>query len=217
MRRRCGLATVASTIASERATNLFLRTQDGAELARLRSSKDDWRAPEALVHGAASHGMSANSLPGEQGGKQNLPATLAAGLTVGSLSAFAQISFGALLFSGSLSGGMGEGVSHTLLGGVLIGSVMALWGSFPGTVARPHELPVIVLALLAAQLAHRLPSAAPGADVLATVTVLIMVSTAVFGLTALLLGRWGAGNLFRYLPFPVLGGFVAGTGGLLVK
>ncbi|MCP9888537.1 SLC26A/SulP transporter family protein [Cyanobium sp. ATX 6A2] len=161
--------------------------------------------------------MSSHSLPGEQGGKQNLPATIAAGLTVGSLSAFAQISFGALLFSGSLSGGMGEGVSHTLLGGVLIGSVMALGGSFPGTVARPHELPVIVLALLAAQLAHRLPSAAPGADVLATVTVLIMVSTAVFGLTALLLGRWGAGNLFRYLPFPVLGGFVAGTGGLLVK
>ena len=43
-RRRRGLATVPSTIARERATNLFLRTQDAAELARLRRSKDDWPA-----------------------------------------------------------------------------------------------------------------------------------------------------------------------------
>ncbi|MEX1318038.1 MAG: hydroxyacylglutathione hydrolase [Synechococcaceae cyanobacterium] len=43
-RRRRGLATVPSTIASERATNLFLRTQNAAELARLRRSKDDWPA-----------------------------------------------------------------------------------------------------------------------------------------------------------------------------
>ncbi|MCP9928195.1 hydroxyacylglutathione hydrolase [Cyanobium sp. CH-040] len=44
-RRRRGLPTIPSTIASERATNLFLRTQNGAELARLRRSKDDWRSP----------------------------------------------------------------------------------------------------------------------------------------------------------------------------
>ncbi|MEX1324602.1 MAG: SulP family inorganic anion transporter [Synechococcaceae cyanobacterium] len=161
--------------------------------------------------------MTPNPRAGWPDPEQRLLATVAAGLTVGGLSAFAQISFGALLFSGSLADAMGEGVAHTLLGGVLIGVVMALGGSFPGTVGRPHELPVIVLALLAAQLAQRLPDAAPGADVLATVTVLLMASTALFGLTALLLGRWGAGNLFRYLPFPVLGGFVAGSGALLVK
>jgi SulP family sulfate permease len=161
--------------------------------------------------------MRPNPLRGWPGLEKRLPATVAAGLTVGCLSALAQISFGALLFSGSLAGAMAEGVGHTLLGGVVIGAVMALRGSFPGTVGRPHELPVVVLALLAARLAQRLPGAAPGADVVATVGALITLSTAVFGLTALLLGRWGAGNLFRYLPFPVLGGFVAGSGALLVK
>ena len=144
--------------------------------------------------------MRPNPLRGWQTLGQRLPATVAAGLTVGSLSAFAQISFGALLFSGSLAGAMGEGVSQNLLGGVVIGAVMALRGSFPGTVGRPHELPVVVLALLAAKLAQRLPGVAPGADVVATGSTLIMVSTALFGLTALLLGRWGAGNLVRHLP-----------------
>ncbi len=42
--RRRGLPTIPSTIASERATNLFLRTQNGAELGRLRRSKDGWKA-----------------------------------------------------------------------------------------------------------------------------------------------------------------------------
>ena len=42
--RRRGLPTVPSTIASERATNLFLRTHNGAELGRLRRSKDGWSA-----------------------------------------------------------------------------------------------------------------------------------------------------------------------------
>jgi SulP family sulfate permease len=161
--------------------------------------------------------MRSHSPHGDQARGQGLAATIAAGLTVGCLSALAQISFGALLFSGPLGRALGSGVAHTLLGGVVIGAVMAWRGSFPGTVGRPHELPVVVLALLAAQLAQRLPAAAPGSDVLATVTMLVMASTALFGLMALLLGRLGAGNLFRYLPFPVLGGFVAGSGALLVK
>jgi hydroxyacylglutathione hydrolase len=45
--RRRGLATIPSTIARERATNLFLRTHNGAELALLRRRKDDWRPPAA--------------------------------------------------------------------------------------------------------------------------------------------------------------------------
>jgi hydroxyacylglutathione hydrolase len=40
--RRQGVPTIPSTIASERATNLFLRTQNSAELGRLRRSKDGW-------------------------------------------------------------------------------------------------------------------------------------------------------------------------------
>ena len=41
--RAAGLATIPSSIALERATNLFMRASDGAELRRLRGSKDLWR------------------------------------------------------------------------------------------------------------------------------------------------------------------------------
>ena len=41
--RRQGRPTIPSTIAQEKATNLFLRTQDAEAFAALRQSKDHWR------------------------------------------------------------------------------------------------------------------------------------------------------------------------------
>jgi hydroxyacylglutathione hydrolase len=40
--RRLGRPSIPSSVAVERATNLFLRAGDGEELARLRRSKDSW-------------------------------------------------------------------------------------------------------------------------------------------------------------------------------
>lgn len=140
-----------------------------------------------------------------------------AGLTTGILTVLAQVSFASLLFTGPLQGAFGLGVAMALAGAVAIGTVMSLRGSFPGTVARPHELPVVVLALLVGQLVSKLPVAAPEADPLATVLVLIASSTALFGLVSLLLGQCRVGDLFRFMPYPVLGGFVAGSGALLIK
>ncbi len=146
-----------------------------------------------------------------------LVATVAAGLTIGILTILAQVSFASLLFTGPLRVDLGLGVAMALAGAVVIGTVMSLLGSFPGTVARPHEIPVVVLALVVARLATRSQLTAPGFDPLATVLVLIAGSTALFGCVSLLLGRCRAGDLFRFLPYPVLGGFVAGSGALLIK
>ena len=40
--RSAGRATVPSTIALERSTNLFVRSESVAELDELRSSRNDW-------------------------------------------------------------------------------------------------------------------------------------------------------------------------------
>lgn len=146
-----------------------------------------------------------------------LVATVSAGLTIGILTILAQVSFAALLFTGPLRAELGLGVDMALAGAVVIGTVMSLLGSFPGTVGRPHELPVVVLALLVGRLVPAMELAAPAVDPLATVLVLIAGTTALFGCMALLLGQCRAGDLFRFLPYPVLGGFVAGSGALLIK
>jgi SulP family sulfate permease len=43
-----------------------------------------------------------------------------------------------------------------------------------------------------------------------------MVTTLVTGLFLLLLGRLKLGNLVRYIPYPVTGGFFAGIGYIFV-
>src|SRR5947207_8028997 len=44
-----------------------------------------------------------------------------------------------------------------------------------------------------------------------------MIVTLLTALTFLLLGTFRLGNLARFIPFPVVGGFLAGTGWLLLK
>lgn len=146
-----------------------------------------------------------------------LAASLSAGLTVGILTILAQASFATLLYTGPLAPSMGLGFLMTLAGAVVIGLVLTLAGSYPGTVGRPHELPIVILALLGTRLVRQLPTTLPPADPFATVLVMIAGTTFLFGLLSLLMGIGRAGNLFRFLPYPVLGGFVAGSGMLLAK
>ncbi|HEX2069445.1 MAG TPA: SulP family inorganic anion transporter, partial [Actinomycetota bacterium] len=50
-----------------------------------------------------------------------------------------------------------------------------------------------------------------------TVVAATLIVTVLTGVTFLLLGRYRLGNLVRYVPYPVVGGFLAGTGWLLFK
>jgi SulP family sulfate permease len=149
--------------------------------------------------------------------QHRLGATLSAGVTVGILTILTQASFATLLFPGPLAAHVGVGFRMALSGAVIIGVILTLAGSFPGTVGRPHELPVVILALLSARIAHELPAKDPLADPFSTVVVMIALTTLLFGILSMVLGQCGAGNLFRFLPYPVLGGFVAGSGMLLAK
>jgi len=51
----------------------------------------------------------------------------------------------------------------------------------------------------------------------ATIIAAIMVTTVITGLFLLLLGRMKLGNLVRYIPYPVTGGFFAGIGYIFVE
>ena len=54
-------------------------------------------------------------------------------------------------------------------------------------------------------------------DVFLTVIAATLVVTVLCGVVFLVLGRFRLGNLVRFVPYPVVGGFLAGTGWLLFK
>jgi SulP family sulfate permease len=76
-----------------------------------------------------------------------------------------------------------------------------------------QDVPAVLVAVMLASVAASIGSelAAP------TVLALLAVSTLVTGLTLFALGSLQLGGLVRYVPYPVIGAFLAATGWLLVQ
>jgi SulP family sulfate permease len=151
--------------------------------------------------------------------KQELdPRRLLPSLTAGTIGAVVTIStvisLAALIFSGELSPFLPAGIGLMLFGAFVIGLVVALASSLPVMVGMPQDTPAAILGLVGAGIAVTLRSAAPE-SVYATVLAAIALASLVSGGAFFVIGafRWSA--FVRYIPYPVVGGFLAGTGWLL--
>jgi SulP family sulfate permease len=142
--------------------------------------------------------------------------SLAAGLVTGIIGVIRAISYASLIFSGALAMHLPTGLGLTVFStGITIGLV-ALTSTLPGIIATPLAAPTTILALMAAAIARELVGA-PSAEVLATVLVAIALSALLTGALLLGLGLLRQGERIRFVPYPVIGGFMAGTGWLLTK
>lgn len=147
---------------------------------------------------------------------QVLLSSLAAGLVTGIIGVIRAISYASLIFSGALAMHLPTGLGMTVVSTGITILVVALTSTLPGIIATPLAAPTTILAIMAAAIAEEL-SNAPSADVLATVMVAIALSALLTGAMLLALGLLRQGERIRFVPYPVIGGFMAGTGWLLAK
>ncbi len=127
------------------------------------------------------------------------------------------ISFSALIFQGDLSGGLTLGLSALLTGTVITGLVVALTTTLTPAGAGPDTPVVAVMSVLAAAISTHVAAANMGEE-LAVIHVMmaISVSTLLTGLLLFALGAFRLGVWLRFVPYPVIGGFLAASGWLLV-
>ena len=142
---------------------------------------------------------------------------LLAGLVVGVVVVIVAISFAVLIFSGDLAPAAPKGISLGLFTAAVMAGVIALGSSFRGMVATPQDVPAAITALIAASVAASLPAETTTDELFATVVAAIALTTVSTGLFFLALGYFRLGGLSRFIPYPVIGGFLAGTGWLLLK
>ena len=140
----------------------------------------------------------------------------ASGLVVGVVEVILAISFGALIYSGRLSGFVANGIGFALIGAIVTGIIVALMTSLPGTVSGNQDVPTAILAVMSAAIVAAIPENTNDLEVFVTVAVTIALTTIICGLFFLGLGYFNLGGLVRFLPYSVVGGFLAGTGWLLV-
>ena len=142
---------------------------------------------------------------------------ITAGLVNGILIIIFQSAYAALIFSGDLAGFVAKGMGLMLFGAFVMGLTVAITSSFYSTVTAPQDAPTAIMALIAANIAATMAAVASPDAVFFTVVSAIAITSLLTGLFLLLLGWFRLGNMIRFIPYPVVGGFLAGTGWILVK
>lgn len=139
------------------------------------------------------------------------------GLITGLLQVVLTISYAALVYGGKLSPYVGQGIGYALVGAFIIATVVSLFASLPGSVGSNQDVSVAIFSLISVSIVATMPSDTPLEETFYTVVTTIALTTVLTGLFFFGLGTFRLGGLVRYLPYPVVGGFLAGTGWLLFK
>lgn len=158
--------------------------------------------------------------PPPPGGPPPVPlgARVLPNLVAGAVTSILVISFGislaALIFAGDLARYLPAGIGIVLASTCVVAVVVALFSSYKPVIAAPQENVAVILALVGASIGrHHLA----GDGALATAVAAIAVTSIATGVLFFALGSLRLGKVVRFIPYPVVGGFLAGTGWLLVQ
>lgn len=127
------------------------------------------------------------------------------------------ISFAVLVFSPGGANLAPLGIGMVVIGDAVLVLVITLMSSHAGTIALGQDAPAAIMAVATAGAIASLGSGATTEARFATIAMMLVVTGVIAGIFFFLMGRFKLGSLVRYLPYPVMGGFLAGTGWLLVS
>lgn len=138
------------------------------------------------------------------------------GLVSGVLAVIGAFSFAALFFSGELSPFLPLGIGLLALGDAVVCLTAVLLSSHASTVAVDQDGPGAILATITVAALATLPVALSTEQKFLTIVMIVVGTTLLTGLFFILMGYFKLGALVRFMPYPVIGGFLAGTGWPLI-
>lgn len=142
---------------------------------------------------------------------------LLAGCTTGLVTLVYSISFAALIFSGNLAPFFPQGLGAALIGAAVTAAIVAARSGFSFALAGLESNSIILLALMASVISTSLDDPGEVLQLYPTVWMTLALSTLLTGLFLFILGWLRLGQWARFIPYPVIGGFLAGTGWLITR
>lgn len=140
---------------------------------------------------------------------------IASGLITPIMIIATSLSYSVLIFSGPLAENLSIGAGFALIGAGLTAIVFAAGSGLPFTIAAPDSKAVAVLASLAAAVAADLTRQGRADQIGPTVVMALVAGSLIVGLTSYLFGALKLGRWIRFMPYPVIGGFMAASGWFL--
>ncbi len=99
-----------------------------------------------------------------------------------------------------------------MIGAMVSGLIITRFSSYKNTISQPQDGPAVLLSVFAASVAA---NQGPAESVVSIVIAAVALSSIFTGIVFFLIGHWQLGRLVRFIPFPVIGGFLAGSGLLI--
>ncbi|WP_223426951.1 SulP family inorganic anion transporter [Tateyamaria pelophila] len=135
-------------------------------------------------------------------------------IVIGAMAVTLTISFAALVYTGPLATHLGDGANFALLGAGFMAAVGTFTYSIRGAIANPQDATAVVLGVAAMGIASK--GTVTTDTLFPTVLALLIAACLVAGGVVYLAGVLRLGSFVRYTPYPVIAGFLAATGYLLV-
>jgi SulP family sulfate permease len=126
------------------------------------------------------------------------------------------LSYSLLIFAGPLAPYLSYGIATTFITSAVLAAVIALRSSFPFAIAGPETSTAAMTGILASSLAEKMIATDPSAQVLAPVLLTFAFASVATGIVLCGFGLTRMGRAIRYVPYPVVGGFLGATGCLIL-
>jgi sulfate permease, SulP family len=186
-------------------------------VGRANAARETVTGQRSVAREPMSEGPTRSKLPGAVAGERMIASAmpmLLGGLLVGCVAVMHAVSYAAIVYSAEMAPHLSQGIGLTLVGTTVTTAVGALSLSYRGTITSPPGVTSVILSLAVAGIAGSWSG--PPDALFPTVAALVAATTVLTGLATYLFGRFGLGFVARFIPYPVLGGFLAATGYLLV-
>ena len=126
------------------------------------------------------------------------------------------LSYSLLIFAGPLAPYLSYGVAATFISSAILAAVIALGSSLPFAIAGPETSTAATSGILASALVERIVAVDPSAPLITPVLITLGLASVATGITLCGFGITRMGRAIRYVPYPVVGGFLGATGCLIL-
>ncbi len=127
------------------------------------------------------------------------------------------LSYSVLIFSGPMAEHLSIGAGFALIGAGLTSIVFAAGSGLAFTIAAPDSKAVAVMASLATAITADLAGQGHADQIGPTVLAALIAGAMIVGVTSYVSGALRLGRWIRFMPYPVIGGFMAASGWFLVS
>jgi sulfate permease, SulP family len=126
------------------------------------------------------------------------------------------LSYALLIFAGPLAPDLSYGVAATFISSAVLAATIALGSSLPIAIAGPESSTAAMTGILASSMVEHMAATNPAAPVLGPVIVTFALASVTTGIVLCGFGVTRMGRAIRYVPYPVVGGFLGATGCLIL-